>query len=164
MDFTSKNTNKLDMLWRILSLWYICGRMLCLITFSFFKLIETYNNPVWYLTSANLPSLKWNLATWKCLQTELKCFCEKTKLNSYPYRVIALSAAQDITTGALRERQILWALSLKQTFLCEMYSLCTGNIRVYDIAFKFCVLQALRQQFQGEMQRLNITWPKCSPS
>lgn len=58
MDFTSKNTNKLDMLWRIPSLWYICGRMLYLIAFSFFKLIETYNNPVCYLTSANLPSLK----------------------------------------------------------------------------------------------------------
>lgn len=65
-------------LWRILSLWFICGRMVGLIKFSFSKSIETYNNPVCYLISSNLPSPKLYLAAWKCLPTELKRLCEKT--------------------------------------------------------------------------------------
>lgn len=60
------------------SLQLISRRMLCLITFSFSKLIETYRNPACYLTFANLTSLKLDLATWKYLPAELKCSLEST--------------------------------------------------------------------------------------
>lgn len=50
--------------------------MLCLITFSFSKLIETYRNPACHLAFVNLPSLKLDLATWKYLLSELKYSCE----------------------------------------------------------------------------------------
>lgn len=78
MDFNSSDTKKQDTECRMLSLPLILGRMLCLITFSLSKLIETYRNPACYLTFANLPSLKLDLATWKYLPIELKCSCEST--------------------------------------------------------------------------------------
>lgn len=80
MDFTSNNTNKLDMLCRIPEpLVYLWENAV----FNYIFFFQTDRDLLQSCLLFNLCKFalpKIILATWKCLPTEMKCFCEKTSI------------------------------------------------------------------------------------